>query len=159
MLVPQSQRWSLISTLDLDRNRFRCFSHRRWTRQRSTAFKLQIGRAMMRAIYSARLALYICGIISATEWVKFGQRYSLEKVALGFKCICRIRASDTLHMMYNFCGSMINTSHAISDLYTWYTCVHTNIVMSGEWSAYPGLCSGWRVGERQSFCLTPPWDL
>ena len=31
MPAPQSQRWSLRPTLDLDRDKFRCCSHRRWT--------------------------------------------------------------------------------------------------------------------------------
>jgi hypothetical protein len=52
-------------TLDLDSDKFRCFNHRRRTQQRSTASELQIGRDMARAIYSARLAIFIYGITSA----------------------------------------------------------------------------------------------
>jgi hypothetical protein len=44
MQAPQSQRWYLKPTLDLDSDRFRYFNHRRRTRQRSTASKLQIDR-------------------------------------------------------------------------------------------------------------------
>ena len=59
---PQSQRWSLRSTFNLE---FRCFNQRRWTRQHSTVSELQIGRCMTRAINSARLALFIHRITSA----------------------------------------------------------------------------------------------
>ena len=52
------QRWSLRPTLDFE---FRCFNHR----QHGTASELQIGRGMMRAINSARLALFIHRITSA----------------------------------------------------------------------------------------------
>ena len=51
------------SETNLDSDIFRCFNHRRQTRQHSTASKLQIGhgmvRCMMHSIYSARLALFI----------------------------------------------------------------------------------------------------
>ena len=51
------------SETDLDSDIFRCFNHRRQTRQHSTASKLQIGHGMvccmMHSIYSARLALFI----------------------------------------------------------------------------------------------------
>ncbi len=55
----QALRRCLRPTLDLDSDKFRCFNHRRPTRQRSTASELQIGRDMARAIYSARLAILI----------------------------------------------------------------------------------------------------
>ncbi len=62
--APQSLRWCLRRTLDLDSDKFRCFNHRRRTRQCCTASKLQISRDMARAIYSARLAIFIYGITS-----------------------------------------------------------------------------------------------
>jgi hypothetical protein len=68
MPAPESQRWSLRSTLDLDNAKFRCFNHRD---ELNSAVQLpnfrSVGRgtlryAALRAIYSARLALFIHGI-------------------------------------------------------------------------------------------------
>ena len=72
MPAPQSQRWSLRLTLDFNSDKFQCFiNHRRRSRQRSTASKLQIDRGiacyMMHAIYCTRLALFIHKITSAKK--------------------------------------------------------------------------------------------
>ena len=46
MPAPQSQRWSLRPTLNLDSDKFQCFNQRRQTRQRSIASEFQIGHCM-----------------------------------------------------------------------------------------------------------------
>ena len=63
----KSWRWCLRSTLNLDSDKFRCFNHR--DELDNTVFlpkfrlvTLLQSRAVMRAIYSARLALFIHGI-------------------------------------------------------------------------------------------------
>ena len=53
MAAPQSD---LRPTLDLTSDKFRCFNHRRQTRQRSTASELQIGHA---ACIAQGLALFV----------------------------------------------------------------------------------------------------
>ena len=60
--APQSQRWSLRPTLDLDNDNFQS------QEMNSTASEYQVARGMahsVRAIYSTRLALFIHGITSA----------------------------------------------------------------------------------------------
>ena len=80
MPAPQSQRWSLRSTLDLDRDKFRCFNHRRWTRQHSIASELQVSCGMMHAIYmyvySARLAPLETTSISCFKFIQITCKYS-----------------------------------------------------------------------------------
>ena len=65
------QTWSLRLILHLDRDKFRCFSHRTWTRQRSTASKLQIGHGACYVSHGTRLVLFIQGITSAKRTHEF----------------------------------------------------------------------------------------
>ena len=115
-----AKRWSPRSTLDLDRDRFWCFNHRRWTRQNSTTSELQIDHAFP----------WDC---QPRERMKFGQRYySLEKVALGLECIRWIQASDTLHT-YRFSSltlqPWISRNYLIRD-YTIGFIIHYTITTS-----------------------------
>ena len=68
MSVPQSQRWRLRPTLDLDTDDFRSQETNSTAPYiMHTASEHQVGRGMahsLRAIYSARLALFIHGITS-----------------------------------------------------------------------------------------------
>ncbi len=79
---PQSQRWSLRPTLDLDSDKFRCFNHRdEFDSAVQLPNKGRSWHAALYAIYSTSLALSMGLHKPRKKHVEFSQQELSEKVA------------------------------------------------------------------------------